>query len=202
MTARLSGNSSWWSRSAHRIVGLGKMRLIRTYGLVAVAALWAGCVVSENGLKQHAQAVLDEHSIGYHGIYADTLSQTIRLNLRGSNISDLSILRGLRLTWIVLDGCTNVVDLSPLASMPLVAVSIAHTRVRDLSPLSGKAVTLLFIQDTPVTDLTPLAGMPLEQLKFTPTNITNGMDAIRTKDSLSRINKMTAREFWNSLSKQ
>ncbi len=46
-------------------------------------------------------------------------SETLRLNLSGTTISDLSPLRALPLTHLCLQGCYRIADFSPLAGMCL-----------------------------------------------------------------------------------
>jgi serine/threonine protein kinase len=83
--------------------------------------------------------------------------------LKNGKLSDLTPLRGLRLTRL---GCEEnpVADLSPLRGMPLTNLTAGDTRVSDLSPLRGMRLKLLTLQSTAVTDLSPLKGMPLARL--------------------------------------
>jgi hypothetical protein len=83
--------------------------------------------------------------------------------LKNGKLSDLTPLRGLRLTH--LECAENpVADLSPLRGMPLTVLIAGDTRVADLSPLRGMRLRLLTLQSTAVTDLSPLEGMPLTWL--------------------------------------
>jgi hypothetical protein len=78
-------------------------------------------------------------------------------------LSDLSPLRGLRLTGLECSG-TQVADLGPLRGMPLTTLLALGTRVSDLSPLQGMPLKVLTLQHTAVTSLAPLKGMPLTWL--------------------------------------
>jgi hypothetical protein len=45
----------------------------------------------------------------------------------------------------------------------------------------------LFIHGTGVADLRPLQGMPLEHIRLTPRNITQGLDVLRDMKGLKTI---------------
>ncbi len=80
------------------------------------------------------------------------------LDLRDTGIRDLSILKGMPLTALWLDG-DPVTDLGPLHGMPLTNFYIDGTKVSDLSPLEGMQLAELWMDGTPVADLSPLRGM-------------------------------------------
>lgn len=65
----------------------------------------------------------------------------------------------------------GVVDLSPLAGLPLVILGLAGNPVSDLSPLQGLPLRELDLERTAVTDLAPLSGMPLDKLWLNETAI-------------------------------
>jgi hypothetical protein len=93
------------------------------------------------------------------------LIRLVSLNCSGTyprkgKLSDLSPLRGLRLTALDCSG-TQVADLGPLQGMHLTVLFARETRVTDLSPLRGMPLTILTLQSTGVTSLAPLRGMPL-----------------------------------------
>jgi Leucine-rich repeat (LRR) protein/tRNA A-37 threonylcarbamoyl transferase component Bud32 len=89
--------------------------------------------------------------------------------LKNGKLSDLTPLRGLRLTHL---GCEEnpVADLSPLRGMPLTVLIAGDTRVSDLSPLLGMRLHTLTLQSTAVTDLSPLKGMRLRWLDLAGLN--------------------------------
>ena len=90
-----------------------------------------------------------------------------------AGISELTPLRGMRLSELDLEG-TTVKDLSPLSGMSsLRRLKMARTRVADLSPLAGLPLVHLALESTPVTDLRPLKGMPLEELFISSTHVTS-----------------------------
>ena len=73
------------------------------------------------------------------------------LYFEGTTISDLSPLKGMRLTTLTV--CTNPVsDLSPLKGMKLTFLHCGGTKVSDLSPLNGMPLTHLNCAGTKVTD--------------------------------------------------
>lgn len=78
-------------------------------------------------------------------------------------ILDLSPLAGLPLGALDLRA-TPVADLEPLRGLPLTLLALEQTRVSDLSPLRGMKLRKLYLNQTSVRDLTPLEGMPLKEL--------------------------------------
>jgi hypothetical protein len=80
---------------------------------------------------------------------------------------------------------------------------VADARVTDagLACFRGVPLKVLWIENTGITDLTPLQGMPLEEIRLTPKNITNGLDILRHMKSLKTIGvewnqAWPAAEFW------
>ena len=82
------------------------------------------------------------------------------------NVQDLSILEGLPLTKLSLNGCTSVAD---------------------LAPLSGMRIEILNLTRTGVTDLTPLAGMPLVELNLEGCTRIADFQPLKTFDKLERL---------------
>jgi len=126
-------------------------------------------------------------------------------------IIDLTPLRGMKLTSLVLAGCVEIRDLTPLRRMPLVKLDLAQcpqvcdltpltgmpltylslwgcNQVSELSPLRGMPLTTLSIEAQNIRDLEPLDGMALEELWFTPQFIKKGIEVIRRMKSLKSIN--------------
>lgn len=105
------------------------------------------------------------------------LTQVENLNCSGSapgrsRLSDLSPLRGLRLTEFHCKQ-TRVADLSPLQGMPLAQLDLNATDVSDLRPLIGAPLNTLLCSQTRVADLAPLRGTPLENLTVVETEVTD-----------------------------
>ena len=89
-------------------------------------------------------------------------------------LTDLTPLQGMRLATLNLDHCIALHDLSPLRGIPLNSLTCNNTKVADLSFLRG-SVTLqrLVARSTQVADLAPLAGCPLSQLDVGHTRVSN-----------------------------
>jgi serine/threonine protein kinase len=124
------------------------------------------------------------------------------LALNGTSVRDLSPLASMPLSSLLLYDCKHLQDLTALKGMPLRSLSLARSRqVRDLAALKGMPLFLLHINGTQVQDLTPLEGMKLQQLIFTPRNITSGIAVLRTMKSLKLIDtdwppNAKPAEFW------
>jgi serine/threonine protein kinase len=145
------------------------------------------------------------------------------LQLSASPVQDLTPLEGMPLRSLNLNGCDLVKDLTPLKGLPLTSLILSHChQVQDLSPLKGLSFTLLFVDDTPVrdleplkdmplrrlqvdatgvTDLRPLQGTPLEDIRLTPKHVTQGLNLLRSMESLKTIGlnhyqAWPAAEFW------
>ena len=72
-----------------------------------------------------------------------------------------------------------------------------------MSPLHGIKLSKLSCDSTSIADLSPLQGMELAEIRFTPKNISKGMDVIRQMKSLKNIHTgweakdtFTPAEFW------
>ncbi|MBL8829321.1 MAG: SUMF1/EgtB/PvdO family nonheme iron enzyme [Planctomycetaceae bacterium] len=72
-----------------------------------------------------------------------------------------------------------LVDLSPLAGMPLTSLHVGNVPVIDLSPLRGMPLKSLGIYQTQVADLSPLVGMPLEDLGMNGTRKVTSIEPLR-----------------------
>ena len=84
---------------------------------------------------------------------------TLKLDLRGQNLSDVSFLKGLAISKLILQD-NPLTDLSPLRGLPLRELHLAHTNVSDLTPLRGAPLEKIYFDETPVKDLRPLLEMP------------------------------------------
>ena len=92
------------------------------------------------------------------------------LNLAGTKVSDVGLAH--------FKDCKNLKHLY-----------LDRTQVGDagLANFKGMPLMALNIDDTAITDLTPLQGMPLEDIRLTPKNITQGLDILRDMKSLKTI---------------
>ena len=117
-------------------------------------------------------------------------------------VRTLEPLKGMPLTVLNLISCGQVRTLEPLKGMPLIRLNLSNcTEVRTLEPLKGMPINSLVIGGTGVADLTPLQGMKLESVGLTPKNITQGLDILRSMESLKTIGgnavqSWPAAEFW------
>jgi len=91
--------------------------------------------------------------------------RVVGLNLRGQErVRDISALAALRdLRELDING-TAVIDLSPLAKLPLVKLDLGASRVYDLRPLAKVPLEELELYGTRVTDLLPVADAPIRSL--------------------------------------
>ena len=130
--------------------------------------------------------------------------QLVDVRIFRTNVSDLAPLKGMKLGILYCHN-TPVSDLSPLAGMPLTALNCSDSQVSDLTPLKGMQLPSLWFHDTLVSDVTPLEGMPLKSLRFTPANITRGIDVLRSMTTLQDLGLIhatngvgvyTPAEFW------
>ncbi len=87
------------------------------------------------------------------------------LNLAKTDVTDLSPLRGQALKSLILDD-TAVADLSPLQGMPLEVLRCDRTPISTILPLKGTRLKTLSAGMTGVTDLEPLRGMPIQSLNL------------------------------------
>lgn len=99
-----------------------------------------------------------------------------------SGVADLSVLKGLRLTLLVLGGhdiSNPVSSLEPLRGMPLKHLRLYNCAIQDLEPLRGMPLELLNLDHcAEVRDLAPLQGMPLNYVSLGYTGIQN-LDVFR-----------------------
>ncbi|MBA3936136.1 MAG: hypothetical protein H0X38_01650 [Planctomycetes bacterium] len=87
----------------------------------------------------------------------------LALDLNGSDIADLSWVKGLPLIALSL-AKTRVTDLGVLTGMPLRRLDLGETHLRGYAFLKGLPLVELRMWGCDITDLAPLAGMPLEYL--------------------------------------
>ena len=98
------------------------------------------------------------------------------LDLTGTGIADLGILRGMRLGTLSLSEENKVRDLKPLAGMPLESLKLGETQVEDLTPLKGMKLHTLDLWRTKVKDISALRGMPLKDLCLGETRVETVVD--------------------------
>ena len=162
-----------------------------------------------------AATALREKGVPYHRAYVDTnqlwdlsfYETGIRdlsalkgmpvesLDLTGTPVDDLSALKGMPLEWIIAQGCSNIVDITPLAGAPLKSIHLDGTGVKDISPLRGMPLRTVMLERTKVTDLSPLMGMELFQLGISPRRVTNAIDVVAAMPTNGTV--FIDHEFWS-----
>jgi hypothetical protein len=133
-------------------------------------------------------------------------------------VESLSALRGMPLEHLDIADCKKLTDLSPLTDMPLkrlwmvyvpvedisalattqlVQLNANCTDICDLTPLQYLPLEFLLIRSTQVTDVSPLANLPLIRVEFDYNKATNGIDSLRTIESLESICSVSPDDFWD-----
>jgi hypothetical protein len=122
------------------------------------------------GVSFHSLGVAEDGSLslGLHGPEIKDLSvlkglKVSHLVVGESVIRDLSPLKDLKTTSLLLDSST-LDDLSSLQGTSLAVLSLGCPKVEDISPLKGLVLKELYLGCPKVTDLSALQGMPLERL--------------------------------------
>lgn len=92
-----------------------------------------------------------------------------------SGVTDLGVLKGFRLTGLVLGGhdiSNPVSSLEALRGMALTHLRLYHCAIQDLEPLRGMPLELLALDHcNQVRNLAPLEGMPLSNLSIGNTDL-------------------------------
>jgi hypothetical protein len=165
--------------------------------LLTVFAVWLGWWM--NGVHEQRKAARVIREQGGEVSFYDSFYVVDRVDLEGTDISDLTPLsrcknvktllldntpvkdltplQGLReLETLWLDG-TQVKDVTPLADMKqLNWLILCGTQVEDLTPLAGlESLETLFLSRTPINDLLPLHNLKnLRHLELQTTPVTKG----------------------------
>jgi len=100
----------------------------------------------------------------------DTAGGICTVDLSGTDIADLTPLKGMPINSLILCG-SKIVDLSPLHGMPLYSLCLVDTAAEDLRPLKDMPLKSLFISGSNITNLSPLLGMSLISLQLQKTKI-------------------------------
>jgi Leucine-rich repeat (LRR) protein len=124
-----------------------------------------------------------------------------------SRLRDLTPLADMPLTSLDLGG-TQVADLSALRGKKLTMLSCYKTPVSDLTPLAEMPLASLNLLECPkLHDLAPLTGMNLTEISLTPTNFTKDkLEVLRQCKSLKTIvtgtkatDRLAAQDFWKKI---
>lgn len=89
-----------------------------------------------------------------------------------AGVTDLTPLAKLKLVYLSLKD-NPVSDLRPLSNMPIEELYLEGTTVSDLRPLKTLPLRTLWLNKTPVANLLPLDGLPLTQLNLLETKVTD-----------------------------
>ncbi len=96
-----------------------------------------------------------------------------RLYVYGMKADDLTVIAGMKKLEVLDISGAPISDLSPLKGLKLTTLSLAGTRVSDLSPLEGMKLTWMTCSGAKVSDLSPLNGMPLKELNLGGTKVSD-----------------------------
>lgn len=141
-----------------------------------------------NSLRRLAN-ILRREGIDYVLKREDKASYNLRI--RTPSFDDLSLLEEARLEAIALHRLdvhgTEVSDLSPLRGMQLEELRAYDTRVDDLAPLREiPSLKRLTLARSPVRDITPLRGLSLQMLTLDGTRVTD-VSALAETNSLRTL---------------
>jgi len=87
----------------------------------------------------------------------------VSLNLDGTRLADLTVLKGWKLEKLSINN-NPLVDLTPIYGMKLHYLNADGCRISHLEPLAKMPLESLRLRNTGASDLTPLKGLPLENL--------------------------------------
>ena len=88
--------------------------------------------------------------------------------LPGEGLKDLSPLAALnKVKQVVVQGGSQIADLSPLKGKPIEILTICNSKVADLTPLKGMPLKNLTLNSNQITSIEPAFGMPLSHLELT-----------------------------------
>ena len=98
----------------------------------------------------------------------------LALDLGGTKITDLRLLKSMPLGSLDLNGCDEILDFTPLADLrSLTSLNLAGARIGDLSSLRTLPLVRLELRATAVQDISPLQGMKLKRLSVRDTRVSN-----------------------------
>lgn len=130
------------------------------------------------------------------------LHQIVGLNLThldvsyGNNVIDLAPLAGMPLEELRMQNWEGT-DLLPLRGMPLGVLNICGNGQHiDLKPLAGHRLEELYMNSTIVPDLVPIRGMPLKIFHCAHSNVSDltplaGMDLSEVNFNYSKVTELT-----------
>ncbi|MGE0377450.1 MAG: leucine-rich repeat domain-containing protein [Planctomycetaceae bacterium] len=110
--------------------------------------------------------------IGNAGEIQKVGGQIVAMDLRGTGVKDISVLKGLPLRELYLEQ-NPITDITALAGMPLDKLYLDDTKVTDLTPLTGMKLTELNLSRAPVSDLAPLTDVEFGTLWIPETQVSD-----------------------------
>ncbi len=126
-----------------------------------------------------------------------------RLNMGDALASDLEFVAEMPLEELVIWGCKNLSDLSPVRKLPLTHLNLGDTNFTDLSPLRGKGLKALRLHGSKATNLRPLAECRDLESLLMPRGATD-IEVLRSLPKLKELMAadkqppriQAAEEFW------
>ena len=118
------------------------------------------------------------------------LDNSVELDFTGTELKELSPLRGLKnLSALSIRG-TSVSDLSPLRDLKgLTRLELSETNITDLSPLQDlTALNVLGLRETKIADLSPLRA--LKNLKVLDLSFVSGVTDVEPLRGLSSLTRL------------
>ena len=154
---------------------ISDLRAVKTYPKLEELKLNGSLVTDAGQLNHHPSIRLLDLSDCKLEVLPSHLRLLTDLTLANTSLPNLAGLKDLpRLNWLDLRR-SNVEDISELANFKqLKVLKLAGTKVTDLSPLAGLNLGYLDLSDTQVTDLSPLAGNTnLSNLQLSGSSVTD-----------------------------
>ena len=113
--------------------------------------------------------------------------KAIQLDMRGKDVDDISVLKGMSIQRLNIAGCKKVQSIAALAGMPLYWLDISQTGVRDISFLRESPVTYLNLDNCPIKQgWVVLRKLPLEYLSMQNQDIRH-LSALSTNTTLEQL---------------
>jgi hypothetical protein len=119
-----------------------------------------------------------------------------RLSIVNTKVSDLAPLQKMKLEVLDASSQPGIIDIAPLAGMPLQKLYLWRTGVRDLTALRGMPLRELNVAETSVTDLGPVRDCT--QLAELGCNFDLQRDEpiLRPLKKLKHINSKRVADLW------
>jgi len=178
-----------------------KFKTIIAIGILV--AFCIGCVSTTIESRKAGVNWLESNGIYQKGNVFVLNNGNLWVEIYDKELTSLEFLSKVNIERLDLSGCTFP-TLTPLRHSRIKELCIIDTNANNLEPLKNLPLIKLYISGSPVCDLSPLAGMELRELIFSPSQVTNGIEVIRSMKSLKRIGinpprTFPASEFWERM---